>query len=149
MQHVQPSGDLFVYRPALRPQMGAGDSRGRGGYACSDERGAHDASGGGLQHECDSSHLLYATVPNCVAYGPCFGYEVTLIVQDGARRMLELPDEQRRALHSSIRVVNRAESLDHALGADSENYDIDGRHSGHSSLQFADGHVRSQDSRLG
>src|SRR4029077_21271806 len=42
-----------------------------------------------LQHEDGSSHLLFSTVPNCVAYDPCFGYEVAVIVQDGMRRMLE------------------------------------------------------------
>jgi pyruvate dehydrogenase E1 component len=28
-------------------------------------------------------------VPNCVAYDPCYGYELAAIVQDGMRRMLE------------------------------------------------------------
>jgi len=28
-------------------------------------------------------------VPNCRAYDPCFGYELTVIVRDGMRRMLE------------------------------------------------------------
>jgi pyruvate dehydrogenase E1 component len=45
-------------------------------------------SGEGLQHQDGSSHLFAATIPNCVAYDPCFGYELAVIVQDGMRRML-------------------------------------------------------------
>ena len=65
-----------------------GDSRARG-FLMGATAGRTTLSGEGLQHEDGSSHLLYSTVPNCVAYDPCFGYEVALIVQDGARRMLE------------------------------------------------------------
>ena len=31
--------------------------------------------------------LLASTVPNCVAYDPCYAYELAVIVQDGLRRM--------------------------------------------------------------
>ncbi|MBV8658385.1 MAG: pyruvate dehydrogenase (acetyl-transferring), homodimeric type, partial [Burkholderiales bacterium] len=33
------------------------------------------------------SHLISATIPNCISYDPTFGYEVAVIVQDGMRRM--------------------------------------------------------------
>ena len=66
----------------------AGDSRARG-FLLGATAGRTTLSGEGLQHEDGSSHLLYSTVPNCVCYDPCFGYELALIVQDGARRMLE------------------------------------------------------------
>ncbi len=66
----------------------AGDSRARG-FLLGATAGRTTLSGEGLQHEDGSSHLLYSTVPNCVAYDPCFGYELSLIIQDGARRMLE------------------------------------------------------------
>ena len=46
-------------------------------------------SGEGLQHQDGTSHLAASTVPNCRAYDPCFGYELTVIVRDGMRRMLE------------------------------------------------------------
>ena len=66
----------------------AGDSRCRG-FLLGATAGRTTLSGEGLQHEDGSSHLLFSTVPNCVAYDPCFGYEVAVIVQDGIRRMLE------------------------------------------------------------
>ena len=66
----------------------AGDSRARG-FLLGATAGRTTLSGEGLQHEDGSSHLLFSTVPNCVAYDPAYGYEVALIVQDGARRMLE------------------------------------------------------------
>jgi len=66
----------------------AGDSRARG-FLLGATAGRTTLSGEGLQHEDGSSHLLFSTVPNCVAYDPCFGYEMAVILQDGARRMLE------------------------------------------------------------
>jgi pyruvate dehydrogenase E1 component len=66
----------------------AGDSRARG-FLLGATAGRTTLSGEGLQHEDGSSHLLFSTVPNCVAWDPCFGYELIAIVQDGMRRMLE------------------------------------------------------------
>jgi pyruvate dehydrogenase E1 component len=66
----------------------AGDSRCRG-FLLGATAGRTTLSGEGLQHEDGSSHLLFSTVPNCVAYDPCFGYELAVILQDGMRRMLE------------------------------------------------------------
>ncbi|MFO1318925.1 MAG: alpha-ketoglutarate dehydrogenase [Burkholderiales bacterium] len=70
----------------------AGDSRARG-FLLGATAGRTTLSGEGLQHEDGSSHVLFSTVPNCVAYDPCYGYEVALIVQDGARRMLEAQED--------------------------------------------------------
>ncbi|MGE5169352.1 MAG: alpha-ketoglutarate dehydrogenase [Rudaea sp.] len=66
----------------------AGDSRARG-FLIGATAGRTTLSGEGLQHEDGSSHLLFSTVPNCVAYDPCFGYELAAILEDGMRRMLE------------------------------------------------------------
>src|SRR5712691_13132791 len=66
----------------------AGDSRARG-FLLGATAGRTTLSGEGLQHEDGSSHLLFSTVPNCVAYDPCFGYELVVILRDGMRRMLE------------------------------------------------------------
>ncbi|MEP6783749.1 MAG: pyruvate dehydrogenase (acetyl-transferring), homodimeric type, partial [Acidobacteriota bacterium] len=33
------------------------------------------------------SHILAATIPNCISYDPTWSYEVAVIVQDGLRRM--------------------------------------------------------------
>ncbi|MFP5407166.1 MAG: transketolase-like TK C-terminal-containing protein, partial [Gammaproteobacteria bacterium] len=44
-------------------------------------------NGEGLQHEDGHSHLMSATIPNCISYDPTYGHEVAVIVQDGLRRM--------------------------------------------------------------
>jgi pyruvate dehydrogenase E1 component len=70
----------------------AADSRARG-FLLGATAGRTTLSGEGLQHEDGSSHLLFSTVPNCVAYDPAYGYEVTTIIQDGMRRMLEAQED--------------------------------------------------------
>jgi pyruvate dehydrogenase E1 component len=70
----------------------AGDSRARG-FLLGATAGRTTLSGEGLQHEDGSSHILFSTVPNCVAYDPAFGYELTVILQDGMRRMLQEQDD--------------------------------------------------------
>ena len=44
-------------------------------------------NGEGLQHQDGHSHILANTIPNCVSYDPCFGYELAVIVHDGLKRM--------------------------------------------------------------
>ena len=66
----------------------AADSRARG-FIVGATAGRTTLSGEGLQHQDGSSQLVAATIPNCRAYDPCFGYELAVIVQDGARRMLQ------------------------------------------------------------
>jgi len=70
----------------------AGDSRARG-FLLGATAGRTTLSGEGLQHEDGSSHLLFSTVPNCVAYDPTYGYEVVTIIQDGMRRMLDAQED--------------------------------------------------------
>jgi pyruvate dehydrogenase E1 component len=64
----------------------AGDSRARG-FLVGGTAGRTTLNGEGLQHEDGHSHLLSATIPNCVSYDPTFGHEVAVIMQDGLRRM--------------------------------------------------------------
>jgi pyruvate dehydrogenase E1 component len=64
----------------------AGDSRARG-FLLGGTAGRTTLNGEGLQHEDGHSHLLSATVPNCLSYDPTFGYELAVIIQDGLRRM--------------------------------------------------------------
>jgi pyruvate dehydrogenase E1 component len=64
----------------------AGDSRTRG-FLLGGTAGRTTLNGEGLQHEDGHSHLLAATVPNCLSYDPTFAYEVAVIIQDGMRRM--------------------------------------------------------------
>jgi pyruvate dehydrogenase E1 component len=64
----------------------AGDSRTRG-FLLGGTAGRTTLNGEGLQHEDGHSHLLAASIPNCVSYDPTYAYEVAVIVQDGLRRM--------------------------------------------------------------
>jgi len=64
----------------------AGDMRSRG-FLLGGTAGRTTLNGEGLQHEDGHSHLMSATVPNCLSYDPTFAYEVAVIIQDGLRRM--------------------------------------------------------------
>jgi pyruvate dehydrogenase E1 component len=57
------------------------------GFLLGATAGRTTLAGEGLQHQDGHSHLLASTVPNCVAYDPCYSYELAVIVQDGLRRM--------------------------------------------------------------
>jgi pyruvate dehydrogenase E1 component len=65
----------------------AGDSRARG-FLIGATSGRTTLNGEGLQHEDGHSHVLAATIPNCRAYDPTYGYELGVIVRDGMRRMM-------------------------------------------------------------
>src|SRR5437868_2406613 len=64
----------------------AGDMRSRG-FLLGGTAGRTTLNGEGLQHEDGHSHLISATVPNCVSYDPTFAYEVAIIVHNGLKRM--------------------------------------------------------------
>ena len=66
----------------------AGDSRSRG-FLLGATAGRTTLNGEGLQHEDGHSHLLSATIPNCVSYDPCFSYELAVIMQNGLERMIK------------------------------------------------------------
>ncbi|WP_407352986.1 pyruvate dehydrogenase (acetyl-transferring), homodimeric type [Luteimonas sp. R10] len=66
----------------------AGDMRARG-FLLGATAGRTTLNGEGLQHEDGHSHLLAGAIPNCRSFDPTFGYEVTVILQHGMRRMLE------------------------------------------------------------
>ena len=65
----------------------AADSRSRG-FLIGATAGRTTLAGEGLQHQDGTSHLIASTIQNCVAYDPCYGYELAVILQDGMRRML-------------------------------------------------------------
>jgi pyruvate dehydrogenase E1 component len=64
----------------------AGDLRARG-FLLGGTAGRTTLNGEGLQHEDGHSHLMSATIPNCVSYDPTFAYELAVIIHDGMRRM--------------------------------------------------------------
>ncbi|MET3132478.1 pyruvate dehydrogenase E1 component [Oxalobacteraceae bacterium GrIS 1.11] len=65
----------------------AGDMRARG-FLMAGTAGRTTLNGEGLQHEDGHSHVVAATIPNCLPYDPTFGYELAVIIHDGLRRMI-------------------------------------------------------------
>ncbi len=96
--HDTPMLPFYVYYSVFGFQRvgdliwAAGDSRARG-FLVGGTAGRTTLSGEGLQHQDGSSHLAASAIPNCVAYDPCFGYELAAIVQDGIRRMLAAQED--------------------------------------------------------
>jgi len=78
---------MFGLQRTLDLCWAAGDSRARG-FLVGGTAGRTTLNGEGLQHEDGHSHILAATIPNCVSYDPTFAYELAVIVQDGLRRMV-------------------------------------------------------------
>lgn len=66
----------------------AGDMRCRG-FLLGGTAGRTTLNGEGLQHEDGHSHLAASTIPNCISYDPTYAYELTVILQDGLRRMYQ------------------------------------------------------------
>jgi len=66
----------------------AADQRARG-FLIGATAGRTTLGGEGLQHQDGSSHVVAATIPNCRAYDPAFAAELALIVDRGARAMVE------------------------------------------------------------
>jgi pyruvate dehydrogenase E1 component len=66
----------------------AADQRSRG-FLLGATAGRTTLGGEGLQHQDGSSHLIASTVPNCRAYDPAFAGELAVILDHGARCMLE------------------------------------------------------------
>ena len=66
----------------------AADQRARG-FLVGATSGRTTLGGEGLQHQDGSSHLVAATIPNCRSYDPAFAGELAVILDYGARRLLE------------------------------------------------------------
>ena len=79
----------------------AGDLQARG-FLLGGTAGRTTLAGEGLQHQDGHSHLLSATIPNCVSYDPTFAYELAVIIQDGLRRMYQ----QQESVFYYITVMN-------------------------------------------
>ncbi|MGP0174867.1 alpha-ketoglutarate dehydrogenase [Pseudomonas sp. NCHU5208] len=66
----------------------AADQRTRG-FLLGATAGRTTLGGEGLQHQDGTSQLIAATVPNCRAYDPTFAAELAVIMDHGARQMME------------------------------------------------------------
>jgi pyruvate dehydrogenase E1 component len=70
----------------------AADQRARG-FLLGATAGRTTLGGEGLQHQDGSSHVVAATIPNCRAYDPAFACELAVIVDHGARCMIERSED--------------------------------------------------------
>jgi len=64
----------------------AADMRTRG-FLLGGTAGRTTLSGEGLQHQDGNSHVLALPVPNLLAYDPAYAFEISVILEDGIRRM--------------------------------------------------------------
>ena len=64
----------------------AGDLQARG-FLLGGTSGRTTLNGEGLQHQDGHSHILAATVPNCVSYDPTYAYELAVIIRQGLQEM--------------------------------------------------------------
>jgi pyruvate dehydrogenase E1 component len=64
----------------------AADTRARG-FLLGGTAGRTTLSGEGLQHQDGQSHLFSLAVPNLISYDPAFAYEISVIIEEGIRRM--------------------------------------------------------------
>src|ERR1700734_3079586 len=64
----------------------AADMRCRG-FLLGGTAGRTTLSGEGLQHQDGNSHVLALPVPNLRSYDPAYAYELSVIIEDGIRRM--------------------------------------------------------------
>ncbi|MDQ8039023.1 MAG: pyruvate dehydrogenase (acetyl-transferring), homodimeric type [Rickettsiella sp.] len=79
---------MFGYQRVGDFVWAAGDMQARG-FILGATAGRTTLAGEGLQHQDGHNLLFFSVVPNCVAYDPCFAYELAVIIQDGLRRMVE------------------------------------------------------------
>ncbi|HEX6795928.1 MAG TPA: alpha-ketoglutarate dehydrogenase [Casimicrobiaceae bacterium] len=70
----------------------AADQRSRG-FLLGGTAGRTTLGGEGLQHQDGSSQLVASTIPNCRAYDPAFACELAVIVDHGARQMIERQED--------------------------------------------------------
>jgi pyruvate dehydrogenase E1 component len=92
--HNTPMLPIYIYYSMFGFQRvgdliwAAGDQRARG-FLIGATAGKTTLSGEGLQHQDGVSQLIASTVPNCRAYDPAYAYELAIIFEHGAKRMLE------------------------------------------------------------
>lgn len=79
---------MFGFQRVMDLTWAAGDSQARG-FLIGATSGRTTLNGEGLQHQDGHSHLMAQMIPNCVSYDPTYGYELTVIIQDGLKRMFQ------------------------------------------------------------
>ena len=79
---------MFGFQRVGDLMWAAGDMRAKG-FLLGGTAGRTTLAGEGLQHQDGHSLLAMSAIPNCVAYDPCYAYELAVIIQDGMRRMYQ------------------------------------------------------------
>ncbi|MFT5692772.1 MAG: pyruvate dehydrogenase E1 component [Oceanicoccus sp.] len=77
---------MFGFQRIMDLAWAAGDAQARG-FLMGATAGRTTLNGEGLQHQDGHSLLMANMIPNCVAYDPAYAYELSVIIQDGLRRM--------------------------------------------------------------
>ena len=96
--HGMPMLPFYIYYSMFGFQRvgdliwAAADQRARG-FLIGATAGRTTLSGEGLQHQDGSSQLIAATIPNCRAYDPAFACELAVILDHGARQMIERQED--------------------------------------------------------
>ena len=83
---------MFGFQRVGDLMWAAGDMRAKG-FLVGGTAGRTTLAGEGLQHQDGHSLLAMSAIPNCVAYDPCYAYELAVIIQDGLRRMYQDGDQ--------------------------------------------------------
>ncbi|MFT5574777.1 MAG: pyruvate dehydrogenase E1 component, partial [Bermanella sp.] len=79
---------MFGFQRIMDLAWAAGDSQARG-FLMGATSGRTTLNGEGLQHQDGHSHLMANMIPNCISYDPTYAYELTVIIQDGMKRMYQ------------------------------------------------------------
>ncbi len=96
--HGEPMLPFYIYYSMFGFQRvgdliwAAADQRARG-FLVGATAGRTTLNGEGLQHQDGASHVIAATVPNCRAYDPAFAGELAVILDHGARAMMERQED--------------------------------------------------------
>jgi pyruvate dehydrogenase E1 component len=96
--HGEPMVPFYIYYSMFGYQRvgdlmwAAADGRTRG-FLLGGTAGRTTLNGEGLQHADGHNHVLFSVVPNCVAYDPCFAYELAVIIHAGLERMFVEQDD--------------------------------------------------------
>lgn len=79
---------MFGFQRIMDLAWAAGDTQARG-FLIGATAGRTTLNGEGLQHQDGHSLLMANMIPNCRSYDPAYNYELTVILQDGLKRMYE------------------------------------------------------------
>lgn len=77
---------MFGFQRIMDLAWAAGDAQARG-FLMGATAGRTTLNGEGLQHQDGHSLLMANMIPNCVAYDPAYAYELSVIIQDGLKKM--------------------------------------------------------------